>query len=204
MIENNEYQGEERRKVDDHKHYRHESRLDRLEGVVEGLATNQAATETQLSNLAKNVDKLATGFDNFTTEQRTNNKTNWSVILSAGTLLLALVVALGQGFVRSPLQDLQHDVAAEKAQTRIIRVGIKDDLTLLTKGVAADHARMGEQLKHHDEHIERYRQEINGLHKQIGSNHLSDREKHTELESRLAHLERLIFPNAKYRAGKPD
>lgn len=179
---------------------RFNARLDRVEGIVETLATNQARVETALQALSNQTTALANSLENFTQQSYTQAKTNWGMVLSAGTLILALIVALGTGFVGQPLSNLQ-----KKVEDHIVR---SDTTVSETRNYISEI--QTENVKHHsksDTLHAQYSRDIeylkNLMHKDE-ANMTDIRDKATNQEARIANLERLVFPEATYRSGQPN
>jgi len=99
------------RRSDDSKHARHEARLDRLEGVVEGIATNQARLESSITNMSSNIDRL---IDTVTQNSRTNwgNYAAWSgvILIVAGLVVYQPLTAVEENLAEHIKDGHPHTV----------------------------------------------------------------------------------------------
>lgn len=189
-----------RRREDETLHTSHSSRLDRLEGIVEGLATNQAKLETSMSAVATNVEKLTATFAEFSKDVRDGSRTNWSTLISAGALVLALGTALGTGFVGIPLGELESDFESNSLHSRKVHIDLRTQLQDVKENKARAHAEMRaklEQLQKDMDHSHERQHDLEKRHDDVDT-------KVTEHDSRLQNLERLIFPSVRYRDGRPN
>jgi hypothetical protein len=179
---------------------RFNSRIDRLEGIVEGLATNQARVETTLQGLTSQMGSIADSLDQMNRESVQQSKTNWTMIWTAGTLVVALVVALGTGFVGKPLSNLETKVESHMLRSDETVSGVRHMVGNIQQENVQHHARsdvIHEQTTSDLSYLK------NLMHRDEEKMALI-RDKATNQEARIQNLERLMFPDAKYRAGTPD
>lgn len=179
---------------------RFNGRLDRVEGIVETLATNQARVETTMTNLVSQIDHLSGSLTRYTTDAIQQSKTNWTMIWSAGTLVVALVVALGTGFVGKPLSNLETKVEAHVSMSDARSQETRKLLATLDRRDSEDHARSSTLNERYTKDIEYLKSLIHKDEEKMSN----ARDRTTNHESRIQNLERLIFPQAKYRDGSPD
>lgn len=176
-------------------HARHNVRLDRLEGVVEGLAQNQARMEATIGAMAENVSTMSSHLDVFATQTVQSAKTNWGVLMSGGSLLLAIILALGVGFVGKPLGNVQTLVKEEHDSfLEHVKDGHPKTVVALIKSMSANHEKALDVLDH----------DMREIQARMRAHEVEVAAIDATQESRLLGLERLIFPDAKYRAGKPQ
>lgn len=184
----------------DHIDRRYNMRLDRIEGVVEGLATNQARVESTLTALTNQSQHLTESFEKFTHLQQQAAKTNWGVLLSGITLVLALVIALGTGFIGQPLSQLEVKVERGLEASQSNDIKIRAQIATINEDNTAQHAMVNQINPAQDYKIKYNRDRIHELGKAAKQTEKDG----VDREARLSNLERIVFPSAKYRAGKPD
>ena len=172
------------RREADHQHTRHETRLDRLEGVVEGLATNQARAEATMGNLVTSVDRLSEAFTQSQARQTESSKTNWGVIASWASVLIILLGLV----IYQPMREQQASIAKIVEWQRTYEVRSEGRNVQQT----TEHKAIDEKIEHNHKQIHKYADVIDDV--------VKDTVQH---DSRLLNLERLVFPDAKYKDGKP-
>lgn len=168
----------------------HETRLSRVEALL----------ESSVKSLEGQIEKIATTLNTVAQNQNNSSRTNWGTVLSGVALILSLVVALGTGFVGKPLSDLTYRFEQNLVESRDLRIQIRDKVTKMDRENAADHAAEQERLRVIERDMERDYANMIILNNKINNTMTTD----TQLESRITNLERLMFPDTKYRAGKPD
>ena len=178
----------------------HQSRIDRLEGVVEGLATNQAKTETQLASLVTSVDRISTNFESFSVRANDNSKTNWGVLISTGSLVFTVIVALGAGFVGVPLNNLTSDVYKLTEKNRDSHNEFRMEIRTIREDMGIHNANDMAVHGYIDKTLDEFKQE----QKLFRANQVEDAIGHTSYDERIQNLERQMFSDVKYRNGRPD
>lgn len=106
-----EEQGSLNMDSEEHKHF--ESRLSRVEAVVE---SSTKSLQAQISNVSVTLEKIAN-------QQTAAAKTNWNVLGTFAGLILAIVASLGIGFVVNPLQEVKNML---HAQSEVITQHLSD------------------------------------------------------------------------------
>lgn len=167
-----------------------DSRIAKLEAIVEGLANSVTRLTNDVSSLAESL--------------RNRERTNWGVIVSTATLVLALVVALGNGFVLNPLDKLENNFAVESNIARDFRRNLYQEFNTLKQEKASTHSLFYEHAKNTDKEIVELKRKIEDIEKSVSDNILDDSKSISNNTQRLDNLERLIFPDVKYRGGRPD
>lgn len=164
----------------------YDTRVGRLEILSETLASNL----TQLTNDVHELSRV----------MREGNKTNWSVLGTWAGILLALVIAIGNGFVVQPLNRLQTDYKEhteyQTTQNDLDTIWRRDflaDYSQMRAMHEGDIKRLKEDAEHNKAHAHEIEKALSGYTVTIG-----------ELDQRMRGIERLVFPNAKYRAGQID
>lgn len=164
----------------------YDSRVHRLEAITENIAQGLTALTDDVRALSQIM--------------REGNKTNWSVLATWAGVLLALIMAIGSGFIKEPLTRLSDDYYAHSIYQRDVnddeRVWRRDYLSRQA-GIDTEQFKDIESLKDATAHLHVHTRETNEK-LQEDAVHMG------ALESRVQAIERSIFADARYRGGKPD
>jgi len=172
------------RSMSDRRDY--DSRVHRLEAITENIAQGLTALTDDVRALSQIM--------------REGNKTNWSVLATWAGVMLALIMAVGTGFVKEPLTNLTSDYEAN----RIYQRDINDAEEIWRRDYLREQAQIDtSQFKT----IQQHTKELDEMHSRmqvISDKIASDAMNMSSLESRMQAVERILFTEARYRSGKPN
>jgi len=167
--------------MEDHNvHTEHRSRLDRLESIVDSLATNSATTNAKIDSMADMLKSVAT-------RQTDGSRTQWGVLISAGALVITLVSVLGIGFVGKPLGQLYQTVGLHSGAIDVL----EKEQNRHHAESRIEHRSMNEDMLEIKSHIEDFE-----------NNKLEDIKNHTMLKERILSIERDVYSGSSYRSGR--
>lgn len=169
-----------------------ESRVSRIELAVEStqnsINTLAQNTERQIAQLASatesQIDRLALSLEKMVERQTYNSKTNWQVIFSGVSVALAIILSLGGGFVKVPLDRLTEQVQSEQKAQTIVHERLRERLLA--------HDTMLADLSAKSENCQMTQKDIMALPGEV-----------IQLKEQVTSLEREVFAGSQYRSSRP-
>lgn len=151
-----------------------------LQKDVSALASDVSALTAAVSSISESVKTIALN-------QSTHLKTNWGVIFS-GLGVLVLVLGL---VVYEPLMSLEQSIENHMVDGH--PTAVKTELARVEQIVKANEAALESRLDRKQEQLLIIEQRLDQLDKE-----------HQGMSTTIFNIEREIFPNTKYRAGRPN
>lgn len=141
-----------------------------------------------MGSVSQTLDRMIHALEDIGKTQSQIGKPNWGVIISAGSLLLAVTIALGTGFVGKPLHDLDQSFRKEVVSTAQHRNQLQVDLHASKERAALQNAKVDEKVAYLELRLKEQREQC-----AIGQTRITELEKQdVEINQRLKHIEQKL------------